>query len=80
MKEGLDLNKLSTTGTDFELVTRDDEPYIEDEDEVEEKLLYQKKVVEYLNPECADFHDEGESGDSASDNDMASMIKGCTVV
>ena len=67
LKEGLDLNKLSTTGTDFEVVDTND-PYIEDEEEVEEKLRYQQEVVDHLKPECADFCEEGE-GDEDNGNE-----------
>lgn len=71
LKEGLDINKLSTTGADFELVDRDD-PYIEDEDEVEEKLRYQEKIVDHLKPECADFCDDGEDDGSSDADALAS--------
>lgn len=71
LKEGLDINKL-TTGTDFEVVANGNEPYIEEEEEVEEKLLYQQKIIEHLNPECADFYDDaGESGSADGDTKAA---------
>ncbi len=71
MKEGLDINKLSTSGTEFEVISNNS-PYIEDEEEAEEKLLYQQKVLEHLNPECADFYgDEAEAEEN--DNDAADV-------
>ena len=63
LKDGLDISQLTSGGADFEVVGQED-TYIEDEEEVEEKLLYQRKVVEHLNPECADLGDEGASSDS----------------
>lgn len=76
LKEGLDLNKLSTTGVDFELIHTEG-PHIEEEEEVEEKRAYQENVVQYLNPECVDVHEEGdEDSDISADNDntMVSII------
>ncbi len=67
LKEGLDLNQLTSGGADFEVIPRED-TYIEDEEEVEEKLLYQRNVVEHLNPECVDI-DDGENG---SDSEVCS--------
>lgn len=73
LKEGLDISQLtSAAGADFELVGQED-TYIEDEEEVEEKLLYQRKVVEHLNPECADMGDEGISSDSDSGTTLVSL-------
>lgn len=76
LKDGLDLNKLSTTGTDFEVVDTDD-PYIEDEEEVEEKLRYRTEIVDHLKPECADFCEECDGEDNGNDSDpaLASFIR-----
>lgn len=80
LKEGLDINKL-TTGTDFEVVANGNDPYIEEEEEVEEKLQYQQKIIEHLNPECADFcDDDSESGSADGHGDVdAAMASICVI-
>ena len=79
LKEGLDITKLTGEGADFEVVTQEDTAYIEDEEEVEEKLLYQSKVVEHLNPECADLGEE-ESSDSDANLDATVSVYVASVV
>jgi hypothetical protein len=82
LKEGLDLNKLSTTGADFELVGTDD-PYIEDEEEVEEKMRYQQNIVQHLKPECADLDHGGSEDEEAVENGsngVASKASGWAMV
>ena len=68
LKEGLDLNKLHTTGADFELIAQE-EPQIKEVDTKEEEL-YQERVMKYLNPECLDVQEEDRDGDGDANSNM----------
>ena len=68
LKEGLDLNKLHTTGADFELIAQE-EPQIKEVDTKEEEL-YQERVMKYLNPECLDVQEEDRDSDGDANSNM----------
>ena len=70
LKEGLDIGKLSTTGADIEFVPKSEVEIteLEEEEEEENGEVYQHKVLEYLNPECADFHDDDENDENMVSN------------
>lgn len=80
LKEGLDISKLSTTGADFELIPNNEDAYIEDEKEAEQ---YQQKLIENLNPACADFCDEEDgknSNDDSTNDDNDDNIKASIII
>lgn len=76
LKEGLDISKLSTTGADFELISREDKDEEEEEERaVEEKLAYERNLLQHLNPECIDLvEEEEETGED--DGNGSAMVSG----
>lgn len=73
MKEGLDINKLATTGAaNIEFVPRNVEEVKEEEEQADNELnAYHQGIMDHLSPECADFDDRLEDEGA----DMTGMVK-----
>lgn len=76
LKEGLEISKLSTTGADFELI-QEVNSFNEKEAEEDKRFQYQQRVVEHLNPACADFCEEEEEDETDADADA--LASNCVV-
>ncbi len=85
LKEGLDLNKLSTVGADLEIESKcnaqEEEEEGNEEEEAEKELFYQRQVLKHLNPECADFFgNDSEDEDEQVNSNSNNMVTECYII
>ena len=79
LKEGLDLDKLSTVGADMEIDSKCDAQLEEEreEEEEEKELFYQQQVLKNLNPECADFFGNDSEDEQENSDSSTNMVGDC---